>query len=186
MPAVVVARFNEPLDWLSAVPEDWSVYVYNKGGQVDVAERCRLTEVANVGREAETFCRHNATVEPDDWTVYLQGNPFDHCPDPIGTAVAFVEAGNSTGWLGESYETSWNAAPHTLVELGAAATWSMLFPGLSMPWGFTFPAGAQMVVRRDRVQARPKWWWRLAHEVSSSSDWRVAHCFERFWPTIYA
>lgn len=186
MPTVVVARYNEPLDWLSAVPDGWRVYVYNKGGAVDVAKQCRWIDTPNVGREAETFCRHNVTVEPADYTVYLQGDPFDHCPDPIGQAKFVMARGARVGWLGPHYDTAWNVSPHTLEDLDASCVWRSLFGDEPMPRRFAFPAGGQMVVQRSNVSARPREWWRSAHGVSTSADWRVSHCFERFWPVIYA
>lgn len=186
MPTLVVARYNESLGWLSAVPAEWSIHVYNKGGCVDIARQCQLTEVANVGREAETFTHHNSRHTPGDYNIYLQGNPFDHCPDPIGQAEFIMRRGDRVGWLGPHYDTSWNVSPHTLDDLDASGVWRRLFADEPMPPRFSFPAGAQMVVWRDQITAKPPEWWRLAHEVASTDDWRVAHCFERFWPSIYA
>lgn len=186
MPTLVVARYNEPLDWLSAVPKWWEVCIYNKGEPVTVDSRHLTTNVQNVGREAETFLHHNVLREPRDYTIYLQGNPFDHCPDPLGQANFIMRRGDRVGWLGPHYDTDWNVSPHKLDDLGASAVWSRLFPGHQMPRRFSFPAGAQMVVWRSQVAARPPGWWRLAHEIAKTTDWRVAHCFERFWPAIYA
>lgn len=190
MPTLVVARYNEPLDWLSQVPKEWEVRIYNKGERVSppasTDSRCLMIDVANIGREAETFLYHNMSEAPRDYTIYLQGNPFDHCPDPIGQANFIMRRGDRVGWLGPHYDTEWNVPPHTLADLGAIGVWARLFSGEPMPRRFSFPAGAQMVVWRDRILARSAEWWRRAHEIALTDDWRVAHCFERFWPSIYA
>lgn len=188
MTTLVVARHNEPLDWLADVPEHWTVYVYNKGEPLPSAvSRDRLWERRreNIGREAETFCYHNRTVTPGGYTVYLQGNPFDHCPDPIATAQWIMARGDRVGWLGPHYDTTWNVHPHRLEDLGMEAVWNELFPFRPLPHRFSFPAGAQMVVWRTGVLNRDAEFWRDAHRIASTDDWRVAHCFERLWPTIY-
>lgn len=185
MPTLVVARYNEPLDWLLSAPKDWKVYVYNKGGQFLSSPSWRVVDTPNIGREAETFCRHNAIFGADDYTIYLQGNPFDHCADPFGQAQFLMRRGDRIGWLGPHYDTAWNVSPHTLADLGAVTVWRQLFPSASMPQRFSFPAGAQMVVCGYSVRTRLPPWWQHAFAVTSTEDWRVAHCFERFWPTIY-
>ena len=40
-----------------------------------------------------------------------------------------------------------------------------------------------MVVWRNELRSQE--WWEQAHRISVTDDWRVAHCFERLWPTIY-
>lgn len=180
---VVVSRYREPLDWLSALPASWRVFVYDKSG--DDAPPF-ATPLPNVGREAHTFCHHNATaVEPAGYTIYLQGNPFDHCPNLVEQAEFLMTRGDRVGWLGPHYDTAWNVEPHTVASLGTAEVWGRLFPGRPAPSRFAFPAGAQMVVWRDNILARGRAWWQAALGVATTDDWRVAHCFERLWPTIY-
>ena len=184
---LVVARYNESLHWLDEVPDDWEVFVYNKGEPLcaDDLSGATVVERPNVGREAETFAYHNATVPPDGYTAFLQGNPFEHWPDPIGHIDRIVERGDCVGWLGYHYDTAWNEAPHTLKSLDFRTVWHDLDIEGVCPTRLSFPAGAQMVVASQAISARHRAWWRRAAEVAATPDYRVAHCFERLWPVIY-
>lgn len=185
---LVVARFNEDLAWLSGVPEGWEVFVYNKGEPVEVPRACMIIERPNIGREAETFCHHNATVEPParGWTAFLQGNPFDHFHAPIDHIERIVSRGDRLGWLGFHYDTDWNEPPYTLDDLNFRATWESLGLGSFCPTRLIFPAGAQTVVFEHTIKRRDPLWWQMAEGVAAAGDWRVAHCFERLWPIIYS
>jgi len=180
---VVVARYQEDLTWLADVPAAWSVRVYDKSGEDN-----GYINRPNVGREAETFCHHNATEPPAEWTVFLQGNPFDHWPNPIQHAqriIARGDRGDRVGWLGYHYDTDWNQPPHTLHALDFATTWYDLGLEGICPTRLSFPAGAQMVVHKSAISSRHRAWWQRAAEVTATEDWRVAHCLERLWPVIY-
>lgn len=180
---VVISRYNEPLDFLPALPPEWRVFIYDKS-PVSLDDP-RTIRRPNIGREAETFCYHNLTVRPEGYTIYLQGDCIDHYPGAIEQAKWIMQRQDRVGWLGAHYDTAWNVPPHRVEDLGMDAVWETLFPGETMPSRFEFPAGAQMVVWRDNVMARSQSWWRLAWELLQSEDWRVAHCFERLWPKIY-
>lgn len=187
---VVVARYSEPLDWLATIPDEWRIFVYDKGGTPALQNgplKRAITTIPrpNIGRDLETFLWHNLTTTHADYTIYLQGRPFDHCADPIPRAQTVIEKKEKLGWLGPTWDATWNALPHRLCDLGTAEVWPQIFPNEPVPENFLFPAGAQMVVHRDRLVARTKEWWYNAHRVSFTNDWRMPHCIERFCPAIY-
>lgn len=81
---IVVAKYKEDISWLNLKHfSQCKVIVYDKSPETGT--------IPNVGREAETFVRY--IVENYDklteYTLFLQGNPFDHCP--IGLFVDFYE-----------------------------------------------------------------------------------------------
>jgi hypothetical protein len=107
---LVVARYNEDLSWLAAVPEFFLITVYDKGPRSGgggkqqhpyrsrcnhnnvlripeaVADRTTVVPLPNVGREADTYLKHIISTYEDgeddaDWTIFTQGDPFDHSPD---------------------------------------------------------------------------------------------------------
>ena len=71
---VVVSRYNEDLEWLNNI--QGSKIIFNKGNKI--AENC--IELPNIGRESHTLCYYlyNFYDELNDYTLFLQGNPFDH------------------------------------------------------------------------------------------------------------
>ena len=89
MNRVILARYSEPLEWVKLIPDDFEVIIYNKGEKItspEIIQRAtRIVDRPNVGRESETYLNHmlNETDDNDDFTVYAQGDPFEHSPDFI-------------------------------------------------------------------------------------------------------
>ena len=85
---VVVARYAEDIDWITDLPAAFDVILYNKGQPVTseaVRRRANVIDLPNAGRESDTFLRHmlNKREFSDGYTVFLQGNPFEHSPDVL-------------------------------------------------------------------------------------------------------
>ena len=93
---LVVARFNEPLNWLRRVPSDIRITVYDKSESHDASEsntyfddhapRFNRLMLPNIGRESHTYLQHiierlqsPASLAP--LTIFCQGKPFDHAFD---------------------------------------------------------------------------------------------------------
>jgi hypothetical protein len=85
---LVVARYNEDLDWLLKLPDEVEVVVYNKGQRIVDRELLKridqLIPLPNRGREADTYLHHLQHHEEaceGGFTVFCQGDPFPHSPD---------------------------------------------------------------------------------------------------------
>lgn len=94
---VVVARYQENLDWLWQVPSKYELIVYNKGDDLDsrsLPHRTVIKSLNNVGRETDTYCRY--AIEYYDYlhdiVVFCQGDPFDHSPEFIRGLENVTEA----------------------------------------------------------------------------------------------
>jgi hypothetical protein len=75
---IVVARYNENLNWLNNFMSD--CMIYNKGKKLDLSNEIILP---NVGRESETYLRFiidNYDNLPDI-VIFTQGKISDHCKD---------------------------------------------------------------------------------------------------------
>ena len=85
---IVVSRFNESIEWTEQLD---NVIIYNKGDAITHTHP--IINLDNVGREGHTFYKyiydnyHNL----DDLTVFLQANPFDHCPNVIQQIHSLTE-----------------------------------------------------------------------------------------------
>jgi hypothetical protein len=77
---VVVARYNEDVDWVKNL--NYGVTVYNKHAEDNELFSKNLP---NVGREGHTFFYHivNNYDNLADYVAFVQGNPFDHCRNII-------------------------------------------------------------------------------------------------------
>ncbi len=91
---LVIARYEEDLEWITEVPDHFRVVVYNKGTLIpslSALERVQsITPRDNAGREAETYLHHllEHPSDPGEWTVFCQGDPFTHSPDFLGLLKA--------------------------------------------------------------------------------------------------
>jgi hypothetical protein len=99
--SLVVARYREELDWLLKVPENYEIFLYNKGPELKdtrLYERCRLIEdLDNTGRESHTYLHHiqSGAGRNLEKTVFSQGDPKEHSPDFLAL-LAVPELWNPT------------------------------------------------------------------------------------------
>ena len=79
---IVIARYNENLDWLKKIKKskDLKITVYNKGpDDINVP----FIKLPNIGRESHTFLYHiiNNYDNLADQTIFCQGDSIFHSPD---------------------------------------------------------------------------------------------------------
>lgn len=84
---MVVARYEENLDWLCSVTDDVNIVIYNKGTKITnkkILDRAsRVVNIPNVGRESDTYLHHIQNFGDfgnDKWQIFIQGDPFPHNP----------------------------------------------------------------------------------------------------------
>jgi len=77
---IVVARYNENIEWTKQYQ---NVIIYNKGSKIDGNYNEIMLE--NIGREGHTYYKHiyDNYDNLNDYTIFLQGDPFDHSPEII-------------------------------------------------------------------------------------------------------
>ena len=69
---LILARYNENIKWVNALPPDIEVVVYNKGTGIG-------NNLPNIGREAHTYLHHLCNGKLADRMVFAQADPFYHC-----------------------------------------------------------------------------------------------------------
>lgn len=149
---IIVARYNENIEWTKELN---NVIIYNKGDKLD--NSYNETHLKNVGREGHTFYTYiyDNYDNLSNHTVFLQGNPFDHCPDiiqkikTIDVTIDFIFLSNRilncclSGCIHHSglplinvYETLFNIKKENME--------------------FEFGAGGQFIVSKTQILKRPK------------------------------
>lgn len=75
---IVVARYNENIEWL--LPYKEICTVYNKGNNDEILNSFKTIKLENVGRESHTYLYHiiNNYDNLADKTVFFQGEIDDH------------------------------------------------------------------------------------------------------------
>jgi hypothetical protein len=74
---LVIARYQENIDWVKKINSNIDVIVYNK------FYHDQDNYLINVGREGHTYLNHiiNNYNRLNDYTIFSQGDPFCHCPN---------------------------------------------------------------------------------------------------------
>jgi hypothetical protein len=209
---VVVARYQERVEWTRKVPPSARVTIYDKGGDLGPLRRRfgtppEIRQLPNLGREAQTYLRHILDCYDSlaPITLFCQGHPFDHASD-LHQVLRGVAAGRSTPrmadgsepipggfrWLGFIIDTDDARGRRLFVnwsknedrrELRADLFCEALF-GAPAPEWLRFYPGGQFLVTAERVRARPREFYERALALSESFP-DAAHCFERTWDRIF-
>ncbi|EOD33556.1 hypothetical protein EMIHUDRAFT_253096, partial [Emiliania huxleyi CCMP1516] len=113
MAEFVIARYDEPLGWLSEL-EPAAVTVYNKGDGPCGGGGARFAEVRcpNVGREGEAYLRHilDRYESLPTVTVFAQADITDH----LAAWTAF-----GTRWGGARFRTKGDFLRHLAAQAAA-------------------------------------------------------------------
>jgi len=148
---VVVARYNEDVSWTKQL---LNVVIYNKGLPL-----AGIIQLPNIGRESHTFfkyiCDNYETLF--EYTAFLQGHPFDHCPDVLHQLSTLT----STLPFEFKYLAKDVAVTNPMVDvfyprLRMVETYLKTFgyapdPDMKIEFGL----GAQCIVSRNAIRKRP-------------------------------
>ncbi len=177
MTTLVIAKYNEDISWLKKYEEEgYKIKVYDKSPSGDIP---------NIGREAETFARyiveHYDTLS--EYTVFLQGNPFDHgdiCINPVANCATYVSGKGHTepnGMYGQPVKEHYENI-------------------LGKKWEFpyiVFTPGAQHTVHKNCIlQHSYEFWKRLHTMLNKESDYNKYEedvinpwTMERLWGHVF-
>jgi hypothetical protein len=193
---IVIARYKEDITWANALHNE--VLIYDKSGEPCVLPAVLPTvSLANVGREGHTYAYHILTHYDtlDDYTVFLQGYPFDHSPQlekQLREIRDRIEQGTQSDFQYVSQRVLFSnleRCPYDIT-LNMVPVYEKVFG----PFGamkkeghpFVFGAGAQFVVSRAAIQSRPRAFYQnlcsiLEYDVNPIEGFSV----ERFWQMIF-
>lgn len=183
---IIVARYNENLEWTKVFS---NVIIYNKGEALE--NNYNQVFLNNVGREGHTYYKHicNNYDNLNEYTVFLQGNPFDHSPNIITNLHNYIT--NKTlnidfEFLSESIlDCNLSGCIHhegiPLIE-----TYEKIFGIKKNSMNFQFGAGAQFIVSRKKILQRPKEFYeKIVKMLETNSDPIEGYVIERFHKLIF-
>ncbi len=215
----VVARYREDLSWLCALGLPCVVYNKGpRLDPAQLPPGTRVETLPNVGREAHTYLTHILASYGGlpRHTVFLQGNPFAHLapPPPSGEEPVTPEglrqrildlAARDLPFAGLAWfrlACDGLGRPHDMGDPAKQGRWKGW--GRDIPVGETFEAlfGApaprkfiaraptgNMVVRADRILARPEAFYRRALTLvlcDPEDERNTGHALERLWQAVFA
>jgi hypothetical protein len=180
MPAIklVISRYNENLDWANQLS---NVLIYNKGALIDSAHP--ILTLPNFGREGHTIFHHiyDNYENLDEYTAFLQGNPFDHSPNLISNLTKYISSDSIPDfqYLSENYyDTYVFDCPHHSC-LPMRIVYNKVF-GCNMMENkkMAFASGAQFIVSKRRILQRPREFYKniieiLEYSVKPVEGWAI-------------
>ena len=152
---IVVARYYEDISWTNQFE---NVVIYNKGARLNLKNEIPLV---NVGREPHTYYKHICDNYDNlaDYTVFLQGNPFDHSPNIIERLKNLSDFKSDFEFLSEWIITDTLEKQSAFYYLcrNLINTYKRIFGSPHEPGQlFTFGAGAQFIVSKECILKNPK------------------------------
>ena len=190
---LVVAHYNENLNWLRRVPATIKQTIYSKAENPPGILHIPLP---NIGREANTYLHHLVSRfnSMADYTIFCQGKPFDHAYDfhaTLRTLASDKLPSEPFTWLGHIIDTDtsdgglfseWSKnETHEGLNLDGFHQKLMDSPG---PTTYSFHLGAQWIVKRELVQEQPNTFYKKALDLTTSFP-NAAHCYERMWDRVF-
>ena len=185
---IVVARYNENVEWTKQFQ---NVIIFNKGKKLDSG----YNEVflTNVGREGHTYykyiCDNYDTL--DDYTVFLQGDPFDHSPNIISNLKKYIDNKNLN--IGFEFLSEHITKSSLNLEFNKYRqcqnihkTWKRVFGVDSSNNECIFGAGAQFIVSKTNILKRKKEFYEnIVKILEYSIDPLEGYDIERFHKYIF-
>lgn len=189
---VIIARYNEPIDWLDKIDTDkYNILVYNKGQK---SSKYDIKNLENVGRESHTYLTHIVENYDNltDYTIFLQANPFDHLGNlervsnlPIEDYINNYEFDDQIFGFGIYHSDCGH-----IEERQKIASSVKLLNDINPNCSTIFSVGAQYIIPRRIIRNKPIEFWeelKFLHEnVNDVVDTTLFPCIiERMWLQIF-
>ena len=187
---IIIARYNEDVNWCKQFS---NVIIYNKG--TEMTDDFNQILLDNVGREGHTYYKHICDNYDNlaDYTIFLQGNPFDHSPNIISNLNKYIDNIDSNvdfEFLSESvYECNLYGCSHhgglPLIEVYEKIF--NLIPDEDIKnKNFKFGAGSQFIVSKNKILQRPKDFYLKIVELLNNDIGPIeGYVIERFHKLIF-
>lgn len=188
---IIVARYNENVEWTKKFK---NVLIYNKGAVLDVEYRQII--LPNVGREGHTYYQYiyDNYYNLEDFTIFLQGNPYDHSTN-LDENIDYIneKIKNTTihfAYLSEKIlYTNFDGCihlPNSGLQTHMRHVFCKLFGKIIEIQKILFGAGAQFIVSRERIHSRPReLYLKIVKMLENDVDPIEGHVIERLHRFIF-
>jgi hypothetical protein len=154
---IIVARYNENVEWTKQFS---NVIIYNKGNELN--NNYKEVLLNNVGREGHTYYKYICDNYDNlsDYTIFLQGRPFDHSPNIISNLTKYInkELIIEFEFLSEQiYNSSLDLECSTYWQCkNIHKNWERVFGVNSVNQECIFGAGGQFIVSKNKILKNKK------------------------------
>lgn len=164
---IVVAKYREDTTWAEKYSE---VVIIEKG-----------VDMANYGREASSYLYYiiRNYNNLSDYTIFCQGNPFDHCQEFLEEINDYEHSYRELGtWF---TECEGDGRPqHQGLKVSEA---SQEYLGVTLD-SYGFVAGAQFIVSKENILKHPQSFYEELLKYCSDDE-KAPWVLERLWRLIF-
>ena len=157
---IIVARYNENVEWTKQFP---NVIIYNKGSKLD--NNYNEVFLNNVGREGHTYYKYICDNYDNlaEYTIFLQGRPFDHSPNIIYNLTKYINNINNKE-LSIDFEFLCEQIYNSSLDIQVVnwqcknihKNWERVFGVNSDNQECVFGSGAQFIVSKKKILKNTK------------------------------
>ena len=184
---IIVARYNEDIEWTKQFP---NVLIYNKGNKLE--GKYNEIMLNNVGREGHTYYKYiyDNYDNLDDYTIFLQGRPFDHSPNIVDNLHKYINNKNLNidfEFLSEYIIQCNLNGCRRHCGLPLIDVYEKLFNERKENMDFQFGAGAQFIVSKNKILQRPKeFYLKIVEILQNEINPIEGYVIERFHKLIFS
>jgi hypothetical protein len=153
---IVVARYREDISWTDQFPFA-NIVIYNKGERLLESDK-KYNEILleNVGREGHSYYKYiyDNYDQLDDYTIFLQGHPFDHSPNIIENIHKYTNEENlhiGFEFLSERILECNLSGCNYHGYLPLVRVYEQIFNERKTEMAFSFGTGAQFIVSKIQI-----------------------------------
>ena len=185
---IIVARYNEDVEWTKQFQ---NVIIYNKGEELN--NNYNEIFLNNMGREGHTYykyiCDNYENLE--DYTIFLQGSPFDHSPNIISNLTNYI----NNKELSIDFEFLSEQIHYSSLDLECSRYWQCTH--IHQDWERVFSvnrenqecifgAGAQFIVSKNKILKNTKnFYENIVKMLEHAIDPLEGYNIERFHKYIF-
>jgi hypothetical protein len=186
---IIVSRYNEDISWIKDIIQHKDIIVYNKGLRLNIENEIMLE---NVGREGHTFYKYiyDNYDNLDDYTIFIQGYPFDHIPNIISIINKLIIYQDKLSIRFQALAPKLLSCD--LVEckyhkgLPLYKTYEYLFGKPNKNIKYLFGPGGQFIVHKLEILRHPKeFYLKIINLLSTSINPIEGYVIERFHSIIF-
>ena len=194
---IVIARYNENINWIKKIYlllNKKNVIIFNKGKN-NIKEFDSIP-LENVGREGHTYYKYiyDNYNNLDDYTIFLQGNPFDHSPEIIKSIKQIINMKNNNNKLNINF----NFLTKNILKCNLSGcshhhglplidVYEKLFNKKKDKMDFIFGAGAQFIVSKKQILERPRdFYLKIINLLNNNINPIEGFVIERFHKLIFS
>ena len=188
---IIVARYNENVEWTKQFT---NVIIYNKGNKLD--NDYNEVFLNNVGREGHTYYKYicDNYEKLAEYTIFLQGRPFDHSPNIISNLTNLTKYINNKE-LSIDFEFLSEVIVHSSLDIECSRhwqcknihkNWNLIFGLIIDNQECIFGAGAQFIVSKKKILKNTKEFYEnIVKMLEYNIDPLEGHDIERFHKYIF-